>query len=98
MIVKITYSVELEEVPMEVAKLIKDLQNEFKSLSKSLNLASEELEQNSEDVRTPIAKIDHTLKSIEKLQVKLKDCQAILDGYARVKQQEKIPPPNPMGV
>jgi len=96
MIVKITYSVELEDVPMEVSKLIKDLQQEFKTLSKSLDLASQELEQNNEDVRTPIAKIDHTLKSMEKIQVKLKDCQAILDGYARVKQQENIPPPNPI--
>jgi DNA repair exonuclease SbcCD ATPase subunit len=96
MIVKITYSVNLEDVPMEVSKLIKDLQEEFKTLSRSLDLASEELEQNSEDVRTPIAKIDHTLKSIEKIQVKLKDCQAILDGYTRVKQQQIIPPPNPI--
>lgn len=96
MIVKITYSVDLEDVPMEVSKLIKDLQEEFKTLSRSLDLASEELEQNNEDVRTPIAKIDHTLKSIEKIQVKLKDCQAILGGYAKVKQEQTIPPPNPI--
>ena len=99
MIVKITYSVNLEEVPMEVSKLIKDLQEEFKTISRSLEIATEELVQNTEDVRTPIAKIEHSIKSVEKLQTKLNDCRAILGGYVRVKEQSNpdIPPPSPMG-
>ena len=97
MIVKITYSVDLQEVPMEVSDLMKSLDSEFKILSKNLNLASDELVTNPEDVRTPMAKIDQTMKVVEKLQAKLKDCHAILDGYTKVKDQQKIPPPNPMG-
>ena len=100
MIVKITYSVELEDVPMEVSKLIRELKEEFKLLSKDLQIASDELMENSKDIRTPVAKIDHSLEKIEKLKVKLKDCQAILGGYQGVllKKNGDIPPPNPMGV
>jgi ribosome recycling factor len=96
MIVKITYSVYLEEVPMEVSKLVDELEKEFKKISKNLNIASDELCSNEEDVRTPMAKIEHTMKLVEKLQSKLKDCHAILDGYSRVKDKDKIPPPNPL--
>jgi len=83
-IVKISYSVFLEDVPMEVAKLARDLQKEFDSLSKNIDTICNELEENPKDVRTPIAKLDHSLKLAEKLSSKLKDCQAILDGYSKV--------------
>lgn len=88
MIVKITYSVYLEEVPMEVSKLMDSLDDDFKALHKNLKIASDELVVNSNDVRTPMAKIEHTMKLVEKLQSKLKDCHAILDGYNKVTKKD----------
>jgi len=69
---------------MEVAKLARDLQKEFNLLSKNIDTICSELEENPKDVRTPIAKLDQCLKLAEKLDSKLRDCQAILDGYSKV--------------
>lgn len=83
-IVKVSYSVFLEDVPMEVAKLAREIHKEFDRMSKNIDTICDELEQNPKDVRTPIAKLDHCLKVAQKLSAKLKDCQAILDGYSKV--------------
>lgn len=91
MIVKISYSTDLEEVPMEVSKIIGSTKQLFAALDKSLGIASQELadENNKEDVRTPMVKLEQSLKTIEKLEAKLKDCYAILNGYNDVKEKEK---------
>ena len=70
MIVKITYSTDLEEVPMEVSKILISTKNLFAALDKSLGVACQELtdEQSREDVRTPMVKIEQCLKTVEKLE------------------------------
>ena len=91
MIVKITYSTDLEEVPVEVSKILSSTKSLFAALDKNLSLACQELsdEQNKEDVRTPMVKIEQSIRTIEKLDAKLKDCYSILDGYTNVKKQEE---------
>jgi len=91
MIVKITYSTDLEEVPMEVSKILVSTKNLFAALDKSLGVACQELtdEQSKEDVRAPMVKIEQCLKTVEKLEAKLKDCYSILDGYNKVKESKE---------
>jgi len=91
MIVKISYSTDLEEVPMEVSKIINSTKQLFSSLERSLTIASQELAEqvNKDDVRTSMVKIEHSLKTIEKLEAKLKDCYSILNGYNDLKEKEK---------
>jgi len=95
MIVKITYSSELEDVPKEVAKILLDLEKQIAVLSKSLG--GKDLKEGTTDVKTAVSKLEHTLSSFEALEAKLKDCHAILNGFLGVKekqeaeQQEKTP-------
>lgn len=90
MIVKITYSTDLEEVPMEVSKILASTKSLFAALDKSLSIACQELtdEASKQDVRTPMVKIEQSLKTLEKLDAKLKDCYSILNGYNNVKEKE----------
>lgn len=91
MIVKITYSTDLEEVPMEVSKILSSTKSLFQALDKSLTVACQELadDSNKDDVRTSIVKIEQSIKTLEKLDAKLKDCYSILNGYTNVKQNKK---------
>lgn len=72
---------------MEVAKLLNSLQEEVQKLSKSLTLASGELEFDAKDVRAPLIKIEHSLTSLEGVKTKLKDCELILKGYEGLIQE-----------
>jgi site-specific recombinase len=91
MIVKITYSTDLEDVPMEVSKILGSTKSLFTALDKSIGIACQELsdETTKEDVRTSMVKIEQCIKTIEKLDAKLKDCYSILNGYTTMKEKEK---------
>ena len=90
MIVKISYSTDLEEVPVEVSKILGSTKTLFAALDKSLAVACQELadETNKEDVRTSMVKIEQSIKTLEKLDAKLKDCYSILNGYTQMKDKE----------
>jgi hypothetical protein len=90
MIVKISFSTDLEEVPMEVSKILSSTKHLFSALDKSLAVACDDLNDNNskDDVRTPMVKIEQSLKTVEKLQAKLKDCYAILEGYNGMKEKQ----------
>lgn len=87
MIVKITYSSDLEEVPMEVSKLLKDLEKQTLQLAKSL--PTKELSATEPDIKSSVSKLEHCLASVEKLEAKMKDCHAILNGFLGVKEKQK---------
>ena len=91
MIVKITYSADLEEVPVEVSKILGSTKTLFAALDKSLSVACQELTEDTtgDDVRTPMVKIEQSIKTLEKLEAKLKDCYSILNGYTKVKEKDK---------
>lgn len=90
MIVKLTYSADLDEIPSEVSKIVLGSASDMKDVMQELNKVVKELSVGKDaDVPTALSKIRFALKSVEKLDVKLKDCQSILDGYLGVLQQEK---------
>lgn len=81
MIIRVSYQVDIKEVPVEVAKLLNSLQEEVEKLSQNLTKASDELGFDVKDVRAPLIKIEHSLTSLENVKTKLKDCELILKGY-----------------
>lgn len=83
MIVKITYSAELEEVPAEVAKIITAVKKESEELFRSLGSSSKELA-TEKDVKAGLVKLEKSLRVLEKLEAKLKDTYAILTGYVNL--------------
>ena len=90
MIVKLTYSAELDDVPSEVGKIMETTVSEMKTLVQDLDAVAENLTRAEPDVQTGLSKVKFALKFIEKLDTRLKDCESILSGYANVlEQQEK---------
>lgn len=83
MIVKITYSVDLEEIPTEVSKLLRSVQEESTKFFELLDITAEELSE-KKDINISLLKIEKSLDVFEKLEAKLKDSHAILTGYLGV--------------
>ena len=95
MIVKLTYSAELEEVPNEVSKIVDGTVEEIEELARDLRVAQESLSHRKEpDVKSALAKLKFAMSSLEKLNAKMKDCDSILTGYLGVveKQAEEKKP------
>jgi len=88
MIVKLTYSAELEEVPSEVAKIVDSTVLEMEDICRDLSGVHSDLTKKEADVKTAISKIEFAMKFVEKLDTRLKDCQSILSGYASVLEQQ----------
>lgn len=90
MIVKLTYSADLDEIPSEVSKIVLGSASDMKDVMQELNKVVKELSIGKDaDVPTALSKIRFALKSVEKLDVRLKDCESILGGYLGVLEQEK---------
>jgi small-conductance mechanosensitive channel len=89
MIVKITYSTDVKNVPQEVFKLLSSLKKEAADLSNSIGESSKEIKSSSEDVRGSIIKIESAIEECERLLSRLKDSHAIVHGYRNLLEQEK---------
>lgn len=87
MIVKITYSSELEDVPQEVSKILIDLEKQISLFAK--RLGGKELKQGTIDVKTCVSQLDHSISTFKALEEKLKDCHAILSGFLGVKEKQE---------
>ena len=87
MIVKITYSSDLEEVPTEVSKLLQDVEKQVLSLSKKF--PTKELIDDEPDIRSAVSKLEHSIAALEKIEAKVKDCHAILNGFLGVKEKSE---------
>jgi hypothetical protein len=87
MIVKITYSSELEEVPSEVSKLLQDVEKQLTALAKKL--PGKELAEQEPDIKSAISRLEHSMSGLEKLEAKVKDCHAILVGFLGVKEKKE---------
>ena len=96
MIVKLTYSAELEEVPSEVGKIVDSTILEMEDICRDLSGVQSDLTKKEADVKTALSKIEFAMKFVEKLDTRLKDCQSILSGYVSVleqqEQQKQAPP------
>jgi len=89
MIVKITYSTDVKDVPQEVVKLLNSLKKEAADLASSIGGVSKEVKESGNDVRGPILKTEAVMEECDKLLSRLKDCHAILHGYKNLLEQEK---------
>lgn len=89
-IVKITYSAALDEVPQEVSKILISVKKEAEQLFSSLGSSAKELSA-EKDVNASLIKLEKTLKTLEKLEAKLKDSHSILKGYLNILEN---PPKN----
>ena len=87
MIVKITYSSELEDVPQEVAKILIDLEKQINTLSKSIG--GKDLKQGTTDVETAVSKLKYSISAFQVLEEKLKDCYSILNGFLDVREKQE---------
>lgn len=75
MLVKISYTTELEDVPRETAKIVSSVSSEIKKLAKELDASTD-----IEDFEILLQKIKKSLKVLKKLDAKLEDCASILEG------------------
>ena len=89
MIVKITYSTDVKDVPQEVCKLLSSLKKETLDLSNSIVDVSKEVKSSNEDVRSSIIKLEATISDFERVLSRLKDSHAILHGYRNLIEKEE---------
>ena len=95
MIVKLTYSAELEEVPSEVGKIVDSTVLEMEDICRDLSGVQSDLTKKEADVKTALSKIEFAMKFVEKLDTRLKDCQSILSGYISVLEQQQTQKQSP---
>jgi len=89
--VNIAYSIDLEDVPKEVARLLEECQDTLTSISTCLDITADE------EPLEMVEGLDKTRIQLAKLDMKLGDCMNILSGYvqtlARKPILEQAPPP-----
>ena len=77
--VNISYSIDVEEIPNEVDKMLGELEDSFRkalgNLDRSIGKNPLEIMENIQDIRDVLVSIDH----------RLGDCSAILSGYIDLK-------------
>ena len=83
-----TYSTELDDVPSEVGKIVDSTVTEMEIVSGDLESVANDLAKKDADVKSALSKIEFTMRFIEKLDTRLKDCQSILSGYVAVLEQQ----------
>lgn len=79
--VRLSYSVELDEVPETISELIDD---ELGRLSYCDHITSEVVEQlkkEDPEVASCIKKIDRVRRALGALDLRLSDCESLLEGY-----------------
>lgn len=87
-IVKITYSAELEEVPTEVSKILSSVSTDVEKVNSGLKSTSSELSE-QKDVNVSIMKLENTMKQLDVIEAKIRDCHSILTGYRNILQEQK---------
>jgi len=78
--VRISYGVEIEDVPAEASNLIGDALNKLKDSVKILSRTLEEMEECKEDFTSPAKTIEKTRLKLSSADVILVDATAILEG------------------
>ena len=81
--VRLTYSVELEDVPYSVADLIEDETNMLDSVQDQLEIVMESLRKPGPHLGLVSKEIDAIRQSLSTLDTRLSECESILAGYER---------------
>ena len=87
--VNISYSIDVEEIPIEVDKLLGELEHTLRSvlcdLERTVGKNPLEIIENIEDIRAVLVSTDQ----------RLADCSGILSGYIGLKAEKANPAPQP---
>ena len=84
--VKITYGINMEEVPEEVSNLLDYAYNKHSMLDSQLELIDELV--NNEDLDTAIVVINNARRSLVDLDSRLADIESIAHGYTNYQKEE----------
>jgi len=84
--VKITYGINMEEVPEEVSNLLDYAYNKHSMLDSQLELIDELV--NNEDLDTAIVVINNARRSLIDLDSRLADIESIAHGYTNYQKEE----------
>lgn len=88
--VNIAYSVELDDIPIEVEKLMSDVIDRINDFSELYENIETLLQANNHD--GAIADIKDFRRELFKVDQRLSDCQAVLEGYLITKYKREEPP------
>lgn len=86
--VKISYTAEVEDVPLEVSNILNTLDAQSHELQELINEV-QTLLNSKEPVSLTKIKLKLMSDRLQKMFARLTDCQVILDGYEKVTNQTK---------
>ena len=78
--VRISYTVEMEEIPVRIADLLREAYGETTALMEQLEYTASRLEPNG-DTNRAINALDQIRRGMMKVDLRLEDCQNLLVGY-----------------
>ena len=97
--VRLSYSVELEDVPNSVAELIEGELYRIEEIKEIINKALEGLDQEEPHLDLVAKSLDKARQTLGAIDVRLNECESILGGYERainppeeVQEQMQAPP------
>ena len=85
--VKISYGINIEEVPEEVSILLDYVYNKQSALDQQLELVAELVDE--EDLESTVGLINKARKSLVELDSRLADIEAIAQGYVNYQKEEE---------
>jgi len=78
--VRITYTVEMEEVPSRIAGLLREAEKDAEALVRQLSDAASHLD-SDDNANKAIVVLEHVRQGMMKVDLRLDDCQNLLVGY-----------------
>lgn len=78
--VRITYTVEMEEVPSRIAGLLKEAESDAETLVRQISDVASRLDPLG-DVNKAVVDLEHIRQEMMKVDLRLDDCQNLLVGY-----------------
>ena len=93
--VRLSYSVELEDVPESVAQLIEDEAGHLSYCDHAIDEINSLLREADPSVESALKKIDRVRQILGSLDQRLNECEGILQGYSNAINQPAAPQPQP---
>ena len=93
--VRLSYSVELEDVPESVAQLIEDEAGQLSYCDHAINEINNLLREADPPVESALKKIDKVRQVLGSIDQRLNECESILQGYGSAMNAASSPAPSP---